>query len=40
MYCRWRKKYNGLMPYEMKRLVTDLSLDKEMLQEMVRKKPV
>lgn len=44
-YCRWRKKYGGLMPSEMKRLkqleeenqrlkrlVADLSLDKEMLQ--------
>ena len=50
-YCRWRKKYGGLMPSEMKRLkqleeenqrlkrlVADLSLDKEMLQEVVRKK--
>ena len=48
-YCRWRKKYGGLMPSEMKRLkqleeenqrlkclVADLSLDKEMLQEVVR----
>ena len=45
-YYRWRKKYGGLMPSEMrrlkqleeenvrlKRLVADLSLDKEMLQE-------
>ena len=44
-YYRWRKKYGGLMPSEMrrlkqleeanvrlKRLVADLSLDKEMLQ--------
>ena len=50
-YDRWRKKYGGLMPSEMrrlkqleeenqrlKRLVADLSLDKEMLQEVVRKK--
>ena len=50
-YYRWRKKYAGLMPSEMKRLkqleeesqrlkrlVADLSLDKEMLQEVVRKK--
>ena len=49
-YYRWRKKYGGLMPSEMrrlkqleeenarlKRLVADLSLDKEMLQEVVRK---
>jgi putative transposase len=44
-YYRWRKKYGGLMPSEMKRLkqleeenqrlkrlVADLSLDKEVLQ--------
>ena len=50
-YYRWRKKYGGLMPSEMrrlkqleeenrrlKRLVADLSLDKEMLQGVVRKK--
>ena len=50
-YYRWRTKYGGLMPSEMKRLkqleeenqrlkrlVADLSLDKEMLQEVVRKK--
>jgi putative transposase len=50
-YYRWRKKYGGLMPSEMRRLkqleeenrrlkqlVADLSLDKEMLQEVVRKK--
>ena len=50
-YYRWRMKYGGLMPSEMrrlkqleeenqrlKRLVADLSLDKEMLQEVVRKK--
>ena len=50
-YYRWRKKYGGLVPSEMKRLkqleeenqrlkrlVADLSLDKEMLQEVVRKK--
>ena len=50
-YYRWRKKYGGFMPSEMKRLrqleeenhrlknlVADLSLDKEMLQEVVRKK--
>lgn len=49
-YYRWRKKYGGLMPSQMrrlkqlekenrrlKRLVADLSLDKEMLQEVVRK---
>jgi putative transposase len=50
-YYRWRKRYGGMMPSEMKRLkqleeenmrlkklVADLSLDKEMLQEVVRKK--
>ena len=43
-YYRWRKKYGGLMPSEMKRLkqlerlVADLSLDKEMLQGVLRKK--
>ena len=50
-YYRWRKRYGGIMPSEMKRLkqleeenmrlkklVADLSLDKEMLQEVVRKK--
>lgn len=50
-YYRWRKKYGGLMPSEMKRLkqleeenqrlkrlVADLSLDKDMLQDVVRKK--
>ena len=50
-YYRWRKKYGGMMPSEMKRvrqleeenqclkkLVADLAVDKEMLQEVVRKK--
>ena len=50
-YYRWRKRYGGMMPSEMKRLkqleeenmrlkklVADLSLDKEMLLEVVRKK--
>ena len=50
-YYRWRSRYAGLMPSEMKRLrqldeenrrrkklVADLSLDKEMRQEVVRKK--
>jgi putative transposase len=50
-FYRWRNKYGGLMPSEMKKLkqleeenirlrklVADLSLDKEMLQEVVRKK--
>lgn len=50
-YYRWRKKYGGLMPSEMKRLrqleeengrlkriVADLSLDKEMLQDVIKRK--
>ncbi len=50
-YYRWRQKYGGLMPSEMKRLrqleeentrlkrlVGNLSLDKEMLQDVIRRK--
>jgi len=50
-YCRWRKKYAGLMPSEvrrlkqleeenarLKRMVADLSLDKDMLQDVIRRK--
>ena len=50
-YYRWRKKYGGLMPSEMKRLklleeenarlkrpVANLSLDKVMLQDVVKRK--
>lgn len=50
-YYRWKKRYGGLMPSELRklrqteeengrlrRLVADLSLDKEMLQEVIRKK--
>lgn len=50
-YYRWRSKYGGLMPSEMKRLkqledengrlrklVADLSLDREMLQDIIRRK--
>ena len=50
-YYRWRKKYAGLMPSELKRLkqleeengrlkrmVADLSLDKDMLQDVIRRK--
>ena len=50
-YYRWRKKYGGLMPSEMKRLrqleeentrlkrlVANLSLDKEMLPDVIRRK--
>jgi putative transposase len=47
----WKKKYDGLLPTEMKRpkqlkdenrrlrkLVADLSLDREMLQDVIRRK--
>ena len=50
-YYRWRQKYGGLMPSEikrlrqleeentrLKRLVANLSLDKEMLQDIIRRK--
>ena len=50
-YYRWRKKYGGLMPSEMKRLrqleeenqrlkrlVANLSLDKEILEEVISSK--
>ena len=50
-YYRWRKKYAGLMPSEVRRLkqleeenarlklmVADLSLDKDMLQDVIRRK--
>ena len=50
-FYNWRMKYDGLMPYEMKRLkqleeentrlkriVADLSLDKEMLQDVTKRK--
>ena len=50
-YYRWRNKYGGLMPSEvkrlkqleeenvrLKRLVANLSLDKEMLQDVIRRK--
>jgi putative transposase len=50
-YYRWRQKYGGLMPSEMKRLkqleeenqrlkklVADLSLDKAMLQDVIKRK--
>jgi putative transposase len=48
-YFNWKKKYDGLLPTEMRRLkqledensklrkvVADLSLDKEMLQDVIR----
>jgi putative transposase len=50
-YFNWKKKYDGLLPSEMRRLkqledensklrkvVADLSLDKEMLQDVIRRK--
>jgi len=50
-YYNWKKKYDGLLPTEIKRLkfledentklrkiVADLSLDKEMLQDVIRRK--
>lgn len=50
-YYKWRKKYAGLMPSEvrrlkqleeenarLKRMVADLSLDKDMLQDVIRRK--
>jgi putative transposase len=50
-YFNWKKRYDGLLPTEMKRLkqledengklrklVADLSLDKEMLQDVIRRK--
>ena len=50
-YFNWKKKYDGMMPSDMKRMreleqenarlkriVADLSLDKEMLQDIVKRK--
>jgi putative transposase len=50
-YFNWKKKYDGLLPTEMRRLrqfeeenskltkiIADLSLDKEMLQDVIRRK--
>jgi putative transposase len=50
-YFNWKKKFEGLLPTEMRRLkqledengrlrklVADLSLDKEMLQDVIRRK--
>lgn len=50
-YFNWKKKYDGLLPSEMRRLkqledensklkklVADLSLDREMLQDVIRRK--
>lgn len=51
-FYKWKKKYSGLGPYELrrsqqleeengklKRLVADLSLDKAMLQDVLKRKP-
>lgn len=51
-YFNWKRKYDGLLPTEMRRLkqledengklrkvVADLALDKEMLQDVLRRKP-
>jgi putative transposase len=50
-YFNWKRKYDGLLPHEMRRLkqledenaklkklVADLSLDREMLQDVIRRK--
>lgn len=50
-YFNWKRKYDGLLPTEMRRLkqledenarlkklVADLSLDREMLQDVIRRK--
>ena len=50
-YFNWKKRYNGLLPTEMrrlkqledensklKRIVADLTLDREMLQDVIRRK--
>lgn len=50
-YYRWKQKYGGMLPSEMKKykqieeenarlkkLVAEISLDREMLQEVIRKK--
>ena len=50
-YFNWKKKYDGLLPSEMRRLkqledensklkkiVADLTLDREMLQDVIRRK--
>ena len=47
-YFNWKKKYGGLLPTEMqqledenarqKKLVADLSFDKEMLQDVIKRK--
>jgi hypothetical protein len=37
-FYNWRHKYGGLMPSGLKRIVANLSLDKEMLQDVIRRK--
>ena len=50
-YFNWKKKYAGMMPFEMRRMrelehenarlkkiVADLALDKEMLQDVIKRK--
>ena len=40
-YFNWKRKYAGLLPDEMRRLkktVADLTLDREMLQDVIRRK--
>jgi putative transposase len=38
-YFNWKKKYDGLLPTEkLRKLVADLSLDREMLQDVIRQK--
>ena len=43
-YFNWKQKYDGLLPSDedenakLKKLVADLSLDKEMLQDVIRRK--
>ncbi len=40
-YFAWKKKYGGLLPDEMRRrkqIVADLTLDRQMLQDVVRRK--
>ncbi len=40
-FYRWKQKYNGILPSEMqkyKQLEEEISLDREMLREVIRKK--
>lgn len=41
IYFNWKKKYGGLLPDEntrLKMIVADLMLDREMLQDVIRRK--